>query len=242
MRADAGIQRPEDLKNKRVGVPEYQMTAALWSRGILEHEFGVRPTDLEWFMERTAERSHGGATGFQPPPDIRFHYIPPEKSIGTMMMNDELDATLMYVRSQSMVDRSSVPFENNPKVRPLFPDASAEGRRFFQKTGIFPINHAMVVRRSIYERHPWVALNIFNAYRLAKERVAAKTRQLLATHLELGLLPAAAREGLMVDLYPYGVRSNQKLLETAAAYSHEQGLTPSVVALDEVFARSTLDL
>jgi 4,5-dihydroxyphthalate decarboxylase len=242
VRADAGIERPEDLKGKRVGVPEYQMTAALWSRGILEHEFGVRPTDMEWFMERTAERSHGGATGFQPPAGIRFQYIPPDQSIGAMLMSDELDATLMYIRSQSLVDRSTVPFENNPKVRPLFPDAAAEGRRYYQKTGLFPVNHAMVVRRSIYEQHPWVALNIFNAYRLAKEQVAARARELLATHLDLGLLPATARDALRVDPYPYGVRSNRKLLETAAAYSHDQGLTPRVVGLDEVFAPSTLDL
>src|SRR5919202_3190183 len=122
VRADAGIDKPEDLKGKRVGVPEYQQTAALWSRGVLKHEFGVNPTDIEWFMERTPDRSHGGATGFQPPAGLRFHYIPPETNIGTMMMQGELDATLLYLRSQSLVDRSQVPFENNPRVRPLFPD------------------------------------------------------------------------------------------------------------------------
>jgi 4,5-dihydroxyphthalate decarboxylase len=100
----------------------------------------------------------------------------------------------------------------------------------------------MVVRRSIYEQHPWVALNIFNAYRLAKEQVAARVRELLAAHPELGLLPSTAREALRVDPYPYGVRSNRKLLETATAYSHDQGLTPRVVGLDEVFAARTHDL
>jgi 4,5-dihydroxyphthalate decarboxylase len=159
-----------------------------------------------------------------------------------MLMNDELDATLVYLRGQSLVDRSAVRFEDNPKVRPLFPDASAEAQRYYQKTGLFPMNHAMVVRRSMYEQHPWVALNIFNAYRLAKEQVAARARELLSTHLELGLLPPTARDALRVDPYPYGVRSNRKLLETATAYSHAQGLTPRVVALEEVFAPSTLDL
>jgi 4,5-dihydroxyphthalate decarboxylase len=242
VRTDAGIERPEDLKGKRVGVPEYQQTAALWTRGILEHDFGVRPTEMEWFMERTPERSHGGATGFQPPAGLRFHYIPPETNIGAMMMQGELDATLLYIRSQSLVDRSQVPFENNPRVRPLFPDPAAEGQRYYRNTGIFPINHAMVLRRSIYERHPWVALNVFNAYRLAKEQVSARMRELLTTHLELGLLPEQAGPALRVDAYPYGVKSNQALLETAARYSHEQGLTPRVVQMNEVFAPSTLDL
>src|SRR5881396_1224519 len=92
VRRDSGIDRPGDLKGKRVGVPEYQQTAALWSRGVLKHEFGVDPTDLEWWMERTPERSHGGATGFRPPEGVRFHQIPAEESIGTMLMDGKLDA------------------------------------------------------------------------------------------------------------------------------------------------------
>jgi 4,5-dihydroxyphthalate decarboxylase len=100
----------------------------------------------------------------------------------------------------------------------------------------------MVVRRSIYEQHPWVGLNLFNAFREAKEHVAARTRELVATHLELGLLGPDARKALAIDPYPYGVKSNQKVLETVAEYSYEQGLTPRVMKMDEVFAPSTLDL
>ena len=100
----------------------------------------------------------------------------------------------------------------------------------------------MVVRRSIYEQHPWVALNLFNAFRKAKERAAARMRELVSTHVELGLLGARRAQGARVDPYPYGVKSNQKVLETVAQYSHEQGLTPRVMQLDEIFAPSTLDL
>src|SRR5262249_55220839 len=204
---DAGIDGPQDLKGKRVGVPEYQQTAALWSRGILEHEFGVAPSDMDWYMERTAERSHGAATGFQPPAGVRFQYIAANKSIGAMMMDGELDATMLYMARPSLVDRSTVEFEGNPRVRRLFTDSDAEARRYFSSTGIFPINHGVVLRRSLYEQHPWLALNIFNAFRLAKERVAERTRALLGTHLELGLLPADAPRALRVDPYPYGVKS-----------------------------------
>ena len=242
VREGRGIDKPEDLRGKRVGVPEYQQTAALWTRGILEHEFGVSPRDMEWHMERSADRSHGTATGFQPPEGVRFQYIPADKSIGSMLMDGELDATLLYISRPSLVDRSTVEFDNNPKVRRLFPDTAAESQRYFSKTGIFPINHGVVVRRSLYERHPWLALNIFNAFRLAKEQVAARMRSLASTHVELGLLDAAAARALRTDVYPYGVRSNRKALETLVEYSHEQGLTPRNIALEEVFAPSTMDL
>ena len=242
VRADAGIDTPEDLKGKRVGVPEYQQTAAVWSRGVLQHEFGVKPEDLEWWMERTEERSHGGATGFRPPPGIRFNRIPADQSIGTMLVEGKLDATLLYLTSNNLVDRSRVDLEGNPAFRLLFPDPLAEGQRYYGKTGIFPINHGMVVRRSVYEQHPWVALNLFNAFRRAKENVAARTRELVSTHLELGLLGPDVRHALNVDPYPYGVRSNQKVLETVAQYSYEQGLTPRVMRMDDIFAPSTLDL
>ncbi len=240
--SDSGIEQPADLKGKRVGVPEYQQTAALWSRGVLTHEFGVDPADIEWFMERTPERSHGGATGFQPPAGVRVRQIPAEKSIGTMMMDGELDATLLYITDPNLVDRSRVTFEGNPKVRLLFPDPVAEGRRYFQKTGIFHINHGLVVRREIHEQHPWVALNLFNAFRIAKEQAEQRMRDLVSTHVELGLVPDGTSDGLLQDPYPYGVKSNQKVLETVCQYSHEQGLTPRVVSLEEVFAHNTMDL
>jgi 4,5-dihydroxyphthalate decarboxylase len=240
IRSDAGIEKPEDLKGKRMGVPEYQQTAALWSRGILQHEWGVHARDMEWFMERTQARSHGGHSGFRPPADVKFSYIPEDKSIGQMMMDDEMDATMLYVHG-SQIDRSSVDFENNPKVRKLW-NAREESVRYFRKTGIFPINHCTVMRRSVYEQHPWTALNIFNAFRIAKERVLAEVKRESETHRVLGLLSEAGQDGLAQDPYPYGVKSNLKTLETAAQYSYEQGLTPRQVRLEEVFAPQTMDL
>ena len=242
VRSDSGIDKPQDLKGKRVGVPEYQQTAALWSRGVLKHEYGVEPEDIDWWMERTEERSHGGATGFEPPKGVRFNRIPGDQSIGTLLVDGKLDATLLYLTDNNLVDRSRITLEGNPSFRLLFPNPAAEGQRYFQKTGIYPINHGMVVRRSIYEQHPWVALNIFNAFRQARDRAGARLRELASTHLELGLLGPDARKALAIDPYPYGVKSNQKVLETVAEYSHEQGLTPRVMRMEEIFAPSTLDL
>ncbi len=242
VRVDAGIETPGDLRGKRVGVPEYQQTAALWSRGVLQHEFDVHARDIEWHMERTEERSHGGATGFQPPEGVRLYRIPAEKSIGSMLLAGELDATLLYIADPNLVDRSREDIASSGKVRTLFRDPAAEGARYYRKTGIFHINHGMVVRRSILEQHPWVALNLFNAFRKAKDLVAARTRELTDVYFRLGLLPPDARGAIATDPYPYGVKSNRDLLETIATYSYEQGLTPRKLSLEEVFAPSTLDL
>jgi len=241
IRTDRGIEKPEDLKGKKVGVPEYQQTAALWARGVLQHEFGVSPTDIEWWMERTEDRSHGGATGFKPPEGIRLNRIPPEKSIGSMMLSGELDATLLYIVDNNLVDRSKENLDASTKVRRLFPDPVAEGARYFQKTGFFHINHGMVVRKSILEEHPWVALNLFNAFHQAKNAVYQRTQDLMDVYFRLGVFPPDKKKATL-DPFPYGVKTNQSILETIARYSNEQGLTPRVLGLDEVFAPSTLDL
>src|SRR5262249_21520451 len=106
VRTDAGITSPVDLKGKRVGVPEYQQTAAIWGRGVLENEFGVRPHDMEFFMERVADGSQGGAPGFKPPAGVTVHEIPASTNIGEMLLRGELDATLLYLTDRNLVDRS----------------------------------------------------------------------------------------------------------------------------------------
>ncbi len=242
VRKDAGIERPEDLKGKRIGVPEYQQTAAVWSRGILMNEFGFKPEENEWWMERTEQVSHGGATGFQPPPGVRLNRIPPETNIGTMMLAKELDATLLYITDPNLVDRARIDLYNHPDMRRLFPDPLAEGHRFYNKTGIFPINHGMVVRRSLLEQHPWIALNLFRTFLAAKNSAAAKARELAEPYFITGALSHEARAGLATDPFPYGVQGNRKVLETIASYLHQQGLTPSQVPLDDVFAPSTMGL
>lgn len=242
VRSDAGIEKPQDLKGKRVGVPEYQQTAALWTRAALEQLYGVRPQDMEWWMERPEERSHGGATGFRPPPDIKFHRIPPEKSMATMLLDGELDASAWYIAATNLVDRSRVDLNKDSRVRPLFPDALAEGAHYFEKTGFFPINHGMVMRRAVYEKHPWALLNVFNAFSKAKEIVNNQARDLAGPFFETGLLPADRLKAMSTELFAYGVKSNKAILEAIARLSHEQGLTPRVVGLDEVFAPQTLDL
>jgi 4,5-dihydroxyphthalate decarboxylase len=241
VRRDAGIERPADLKGKRVGVPEYQQTAALWTRGVLQHEFGVHPRDMEFWMERTPERSHRGAVGFPPPPGVTIRQIPAEKSIGSMMLSGELQAVIHYIADANLVDRSTVDLWNHRDIEPLFPDPVAEGIRYYRKTGIFPINHGMVVRREIAERHPWVILNLLKAFDRANEIANAERVEHAAYHLALGLLPPEAKEALRSAVVQHGIKANRHVLETAAQYSHEQGLTPRPMRLEELFAAAAME-
>jgi 4,5-dihydroxyphthalate decarboxylase len=241
-RNDANIKTPADLKGKRVGVPEYQQTAALWGRGALQHEWGVAASEIEWFMERTEDVSHGGATGFRPPPGVQLHRIPASTSMGQMLIEGKLDAALHYIVDNNLVDRSKIRLEDRSEGHYIFPDRAAEGRRYYAKTGFFPINHGMVVRRRIVEENPWVVLNLYNAFLTAKNRWLASVHAAAETHLQLGLLPPEAETALRQDPYPYGVVGNKRVLETIAHYSHEQGLTPRVLPLDEIFPRNTLEL
>jgi 4,5-dihydroxyphthalate decarboxylase len=241
VRSEAGIEAPAGLKGKRIGVPEYQQTAALWTRAVLKDQYGVRPQDFSSWMERSEEMSHGGATGFKPPAGVDFHYIPPDQSIGSMLLSGELDATLMYIAGGNAIDRSRADVRSDPRVRPLFADARAEGLAYYGKTGYFPVNHGVVVRRRVYEENPWVVLNLFEAFVKAKELAAGELREQLGPYLDTGLVQATGFSPSK-DLFPYGVNANRELLGYVAASSHDQGLTPRPVAVEEIFAPQTLNL
>ena len=217
----SGIEKPADLRGKRVGVPEYQQTAALWTRGVLEHEFGVSPKDMEFWMERTPEKSHGGATGFKPPPGVTVHQVPGDKSLGDMMLAGELDATIHYLVHRNLVDRSRVNLHNHPDFKTLFPDPAAEGIRFYRKTGLFPINHQAVIQREVYEKNPWVAQNLLKAFIKANEIANEQRIEHVEYHLAAGLMSGDARTPLL----HHGVKANRNVMETIAQYSLEQGLT-----------------
>ncbi|MGB7077361.1 MAG: hypothetical protein WBD53_09245, partial [Xanthobacteraceae bacterium] len=237
VRRSAGIEKSADLKGKRVGVPEYQQTAALWGRGVLQHEFGVAPKDMEFWMERTPDRSHGAATGFQPPPGVTVHQIPADKSIGSMMLDGELDAVLHYLSGRNLVDRSRADLAHNPDFKYLFADPIAEGVRFYKKTGLIPINHQAVLRRDVFEQEPWVVLNLIKAFKQANEIADERRVQHVADHLATGLLAGDAR----TPVIHHGVKANRKVIETIAQYSLEQALTSRLIAVEELYAPSALE-
>ena len=244
---DSGIVKPEDLAGKRLGVAEYQQTAALWIRGILEHDFGVSQYKIHWYMERSEEMSHGATTGFKPPPGISFNRIAPNKSLASTLLANELDVAHVaspWALQANALDRSSrIRGGDWGKIKLLFPDRMAEGTRFYKKHGFLPVNHAYIIRGDIYKKYPWVAFNLYAGFVKAKEYFNAKLVDSIPSALFFGKeYLAMTQEMFSNDPYPYGVDANRKMLETLIDFSHEQGLTTKKMKVQELFARSTLDL
>lgn len=243
VRSDAGITVPADLAGKKVGVPEYQQTAAVWARGALQHEFGLTADQMDWYMERPSSRSHGGATQFAAPQGVRLSYIPSDQTLGGMLASGDLDAAVVYIADRNLVDRTRTAASEIPALRPLFPDPAAEGLRYYRQTGLLPVNHCVVVRKEVAAEHPWVTLNIYSAFLRAKEHAIGQVAHGVQPWCQIGALPAdSVRSIRQVDPLPYGIQCQRRVFETLADYQFEQGLTPRRVSPEEAFAANTLDL
>lgn len=235
--ASAGIAAPEDLRGRRVGVAEYQMTATVFIRGLLQHDHGVLASDLHW---RTGGQEHPGRldrVAMAPPPGVDIQPIPEGRTLSEMLDCGDLDA-LIAARAPSCFDRGS------PNVRRLFPDYARREREHYDRTRIFPIMHCIAIRREVHRRHPWVAQSLFKAFREAKDRCLAFLGDsgTLAAAVPW-LLPAVeeSRAAFGPDFWPYGVEANRPTLEAFVRFEHEQGLTARPVAVEELFAAETLD-
>lgn len=243
VRRDSGILSPADLAGRRVGVPEYQQTAAVWARGALQHEFGVDLSSIEWVMERVPERSHGDSIGFVPPAGITIHRIGSEESLGGLLLDGRLDATLHYLTDSNLVDRSRVDISASAAVRDLFDDPRGEAIRYYRATNLLPVNHCVVIRSSLLAEHPWLALNVYGAFVRAKEIELARTRAELLPWLLPGWLSnSEAAPVLERDPLPYGILGQEDVLSTLATYIAEQGLLATDLDFREIFAPSTLGL
>lgn len=215
VRDDSTLHHPSELRGKRIGVLEYQQTSVVWIRGIFQHEFGIEARDMQWFMERRPENSHGGSTGFTPPDGVNLIYVAPDSSLAAMLTAGEIDAILFYPHFGDSIDRKPGDHRANMRARTLFADPAAEARRFAAKTGIMPINHGVVVRRSLLREQPQIAHDVYAA--LVEARDASGGR----------------------DAFPYGFKTNQHTLETLLTYLHEQGLTSRRIELAELFVNPT---
>ena len=244
---DSGITRPQDLAGKRLGVAEYQQTAALWIRGVLEHDFGVSQYKIHWYMERSEEMSHGSATGFKPPPGISFNRIARDKSLASTLLENELDVAHVaspWVLQANALDRSSRIGGKGDwsRIEALFPDRMAEGARFYKQHGFLPVNHAYIIRGDVYRKYPWIAFNLYTGFVKAKALATEKLLERIPAALFFGPEYAAmTRQMIGEDPFPYGVKANKAMLDTITEYSCEQGLTPRRMKIEELFAKETLD-
>ncbi len=237
IRTDKGIDAPEDLKGKIVGVREYPMTAAMWVRGILQDEYGVAPADIRWRNGGQEEPGRTQKVQVQLPDDVELQPIPADETLNGMLDRGDLDA-LIAARAPSCLER-------NDKVARLFPDYRTDEEAYYAKTGMFPIMHLVGIRRSIVEQHPWLPVNVYLGYLEAK-RICYR-RQAEVGHLHTTLpWPVdefeKARALMGEDFWPYGATENANEIEAMTRYSVEQGLTERKLVAEELFAPSTLDL
>lgn len=235
--ADSSITTPSQLNHKRVGVPEYQQTAAVWTRGVLGEYFGFDPKTVQWTMERSEERSHATGTGFTPPDGINITYAPHGNSLAQLMAAGQLDACLLMLPEKNLVDPGAPKSVPAGTARTLFRDPAAEAKRYRDATGLAPVNHCVVIRRELAESHPWLILNVYSAFEEARSRWL---RTLEALRGELRSLGATVEtEGSFVagasDVFRYGASTNSAELRTLSGYIHDQGLTESQIGPGQIF-------
>jgi 4,5-dihydroxyphthalate decarboxylase len=232
----SGISRPEALRGARVGVPEYTMTAAVWLRGLLQHEYGVAPQDIHWFQAGEEQPGRKDRVEYNLPAGIRLEVVP-DKTLNEMLERGEIDA-LMSPRMPSCFVRGM------PHVRRLFPDFKRAERDYFRRTRIFPIMHVIGIRAALYEKHPWIAQSLYKAFCAAKDLCFSKIHDSNVLRVSLPWDVAEYEEtcALMgADYWPYGFSANRQVLETLHAYLLEQGLIPRKLELERLFAEPTLE-
>jgi len=225
--SNAGIEKPEDLREKRVGIADYSMTALLFIRGFLEHQYGVAPKDIRWFRRRSEHLS------IETPPGIRIESIGKDQTLDDLLEEGRLDAVALTSAPRAFK-------QGSPLVRRLFPDPRAVEAAYYRETGIFPIMHMVVMRRALYEEHRWLAAPLCHAFQKAKELAFERFHEHLYPLPWLNLDFEFARGVMGQDIYAYGVKPSLPTLEAVTLYSYEQGLTQRKIEVSELFAPETL--
>lgn len=232
VRSGAGIEKPQDLKGKRVGTSQYSSTALVFMRGMLQHDYGVLGSDMHWFM--------GGLNSFveQPliplnlPKDIKLDFLPAGKTLEGMFATGELDALLsIYI--------PKIFLQHSPTIARLFPNFKEVEQAYYRRTKIFPIMHTVVIRDDVYRKHPWVASSLYAAFQRARDLAIEGFYDTDALRIALPFLLDHIEETWRVfgeDFWSYGLEANRPTLAAIGRYVYEQGLSPRVVEPDELFA------
>jgi 4,5-dihydroxyphthalate decarboxylase len=228
VRADAGITKPQDLAGKRIGVPEWAQTAAVYSRGMLAHEYGVDLKSVHWHQGGVYEAGRAEKIKLNLPAGMRLTVVK-DRSLSEMLRAGDLDAVL---------SARTLEVAGDTRVRRLFEDYRTVELAYWKKTGIFPIMHVVAMRREVYERDRWVAMNLLKAFEAAKQRSLARVADITASFIPLPWTPDYARisqEALGADFWPYGLEPNRVTLEAFTQYAFEHGVCHRKVAVEELF-------
>jgi 4,5-dihydroxyphthalate decarboxylase len=230
------IKKPEDLKGKKIGLPEYQLTANVWARAILEDDHGVKPSDVQWVRGGIEDAARPEKISIKLPADVKLTDAPAGKSISALLTEGAIDG-FMAPRPPSLP-------KNTPNVGLLFSDPVAVATDYFKRTGIFPIMHIVGVRRELADKHPWLPGAVFKAFEQAKTLAVAQLDDPSASKVTLPFAEervAEARALMGEDFWSYGVAANRKTLETFLRHHHSQGLSSRLVAPEELFHPGTLE-
>lgn len=237
IRTDRGIKGPADLKGKRIGVPEYQQSAVLWVRGFLADEHGIGAADINWVQGGLEAWGRKDKFPLNLPDGFPLSGAPEGMPLSRLLADGEIDG-VMSARAPSCF------LEGHPKVARLFPDYRTAEKEYFKRTGIFPIMHAVGIRNDLAARHPWLPASVMKAFSEAKRIADEDLREVVAIKIGLPWLTAEveATEAVMGrNFWSYGVEANRMTLAAMARYSFEQGLAVRRLAVEEMFAASTLE-
>lgn len=238
VREESGIKEPADLKGRVVGVPEYQMTAAVWARGIMQSEYGVKPSDIKWRNGGLEEPGRHEKLPLNLPADVELQPIDSTKTLSGMLDSGELQA-LFSARVPSCYGR-------NPKVKRLFPNFRQAEHAYYKKTGVFPMMHIIGVRKTLLETHPWLGATLYKAFVHAKRLAQAEMTETAALKLTLPWIAQEAEETMALmgkDWWPYGVKENKPSLDAFLQYHFEQGLSgKKKFTPEDIFIPSTLEM
>jgi 4,5-dihydroxyphthalate decarboxylase len=229
------IRRPEDLKGRRVGVGEYQLTANVWARALLADDHGVQPSDVVWVRGGLEEPGRPEKIALNLPPAIRLEAAPAGAALSRMLAAGEIDAIVSPRMPSCHEDGMS-------NVGWLFDDPVAAAKDYYRRTGIFPIMHLVGVRRTLAERHPWLPAAVLKAFTQAKAAALSRLGDTAATKVTLPFVEEqlkAARDLMGEDYWSYGLSANAATLEAFLRHHHAQGLSPRLLAAAELFHAST---
>jgi len=229
------IKSPADLKGKRVGLPEYQLTACVWARIILEQDYGVKPSDIQWVRGGIEDPGRPEKITIKLPAGVHMENAPEGATISGMLERGEIDG-FIAPRAPTFAGKKPA------NVGMLFADPIAAGRDYFKRTGIFPIMHITGIRRTLAEKHPWLPAAVFKAFSEAKAKCLDALEDTAATKVTLPFVEdqlRMAREFMGEDFWSYGLEPNRKVIETFLSYHHKEGLSARLVKPEELFHPST---
>ena len=221
-----------------VGVPEYQLTAVVWARGVLQNEYGVDPKDMFWFTGGQEEAGREERIELRKPPGVSIEPIPKGRTLSGMLDEGALDACITPLLPSVYAHRS-------PSVRRLFENFREVEKDFYKRTGVFPIMHTLAMKTSLYEKYPWVSQSLYKAFSKSKEEAIKKLYDTNALRITLPWVVAEVEEEakfLGDDIWPFGVEPNRKTIQTFISYLDQQGLLERPVTIEELFAPNTFDM